>query len=82
MLYFFFFLYFSIVFFIFFLQIRTTGHTLKIPDSVMGLTFIAAGTSIPEVVSSLIVSRQGKGAFILLYSSSTVILCYVNLSPG
>jgi hypothetical protein len=35
------------------------GHTLKIPDSVMGLTFIAAGTSIPEVVSSLIVSRQG-----------------------
>lgn len=27
----------------------------------MGLTFIAAGTSVPEVVSSLIVARQGLG---------------------
>jgi len=37
------------------------GHTCRIPDSVMGLTFIAAGTSVPEVVSSLIVARQGLG---------------------
>ncbi|ODM96876.1 Sodium/potassium/calcium exchanger 5 [Orchesella cincta] len=37
------------------------GHTLRIPDSVMGLTFIAAGTSVPEIVSSLIVARQGLG---------------------
>ncbi|ODM89159.1 Sodium/potassium/calcium exchanger 4, partial [Orchesella cincta] len=37
------------------------GHTLSIPDSVMGLTFIAAGTSIPEAVSSIIVARQGLG---------------------
>ncbi|CAL8113425.1 unnamed protein product [Orchesella dallaii] len=36
------------------------GHTLSIPDSVMGLTFIAAGTSIPEAVSSIIVARQGE----------------------
>jgi sodium/potassium/calcium exchanger 3 len=27
----------------------------------MGLTFIAAGTSVPEIVSSLIVARQGLG---------------------
>lgn len=38
---------------------ESIGHTLRIPDSVMGLTFIAAGTSVPEIVSSLIVARQG-----------------------
>lgn len=38
------------------------GHTLGIPDSVMGLTFLAAGTSIPEAVSSVIVARQGEQA--------------------
>jgi len=36
------------------------GETLAIPDSVTGLTFLAAGTSIPEVLSSFIVARQGK----------------------
>jgi Ca2+/Na+ antiporter len=38
------------------------GHTLRIPDSVMGLTFIAAGTSVPEAVSSIIVAKQGLGS--------------------
>lgn len=28
----------------------------------MGLTFLAAGTSIPEAVSSVIVTKQGHGA--------------------
>lgn len=37
----------------------TTGDTLKIPDSVMGITFLAAGTSVPEAVSSVIVAKQG-----------------------
>lgn len=36
-----------------------SGHTLKIPDSVMGITFLAAGTSVPEAVSSVIVAKQG-----------------------
>lgn len=31
-----------------------------IPDSVMGITFLAAGTSVPEAVSSVIVAKQGK----------------------
>lgn len=35
------------------------GDTLKIPDSVMGITFLAAGTSVPEAVSSVIVAKQG-----------------------
>lgn len=38
------------------------GDTLKIPDSVMGITFLAAGTSVPEAVSSVIVAKQGHGS--------------------
>ena len=37
------------------------GDTIDIPDSVMGLTFLAAGTSVPEAVSSIIVTNQGHG---------------------
>lgn len=39
-----------------------SGDTINIPDSVMGLTFLAAGTSVPEAVSSVIVTNQGHGA--------------------
>ncbi|GJQ67445.1 hypothetical protein Trydic_g8296 [Trypoxylus dichotomus] len=42
--------------------ITIIGDTLDIPDSVMGLTFLAAGTSVPEAVSSIIVANQGHGA--------------------
>ena len=38
----------------------SSGDTLKIPDSVMGITFLAAGTSVPEAVSSVIVAKQGE----------------------
>lgn len=37
-----------------------SGDTLEIPDSVVGITFLAAGTSVPEAVSSVIVAKQGK----------------------
>lgn len=43
-------------------QISPTGDTADIPDSIMGLTFLAAGTSVPEAVSSVIVTKQGHGA--------------------
>lgn len=36
------------------------GDTLNIPDSVMGLTFLAAGMSTPEGVSSVLVTNQGN----------------------
>ncbi|RZF38053.1 hypothetical protein LSTR_LSTR006452 [Laodelphax striatellus] len=42
--------------------ITIMGDTLKIPDSVMGITFLAAGTSVPEAVSSVIVAKQGHGS--------------------
>ncbi|XP_011334260.1 sodium/potassium/calcium exchanger 4 isoform X2 [Ooceraea biroi] len=42
--------------------ITIIGDTLRIPDSIMGLTFLAAGMSVPEAVSSVIVTNQGHGA--------------------
>ncbi|KAM8719886.1 hypothetical protein ACLKA7_006014 [Drosophila subpalustris] len=38
------------------------GYNIGIPDSIMGLTILAAGTSVPEVVSSFIVCRKGYGS--------------------
>merc|ERR1719245_2278976 len=37
------------------------GDTLGIPQVVMGLTFLAAGTSVPDLLSSVIVAKQGHG---------------------
>lgn len=60
-------------------MITILGNTLEVPDSVMGLTFIAAGMSIPETVSSVIVAGQGQGSMALSNSwgSSTfdILLC-------
>ncbi|KZS21124.1 putative Sodium/potassium/calcium exchanger 2 [Daphnia magna] len=38
-----------------------TGETAYIPPEVMGLTFLAAGTSIPDLITSVIVARKGLG---------------------
>lgn len=35
------------------------GFTLGIPDVIMGITFLAAGTSVPDCMASVIVARQG-----------------------
>jgi len=37
------------------------GKFFGIPDSVMGLTFLAAGTSVPDLVTSVLVARKGYG---------------------
>jgi len=37
------------------------GKTMGIPDVVMGLTILAAGTSVPDLLSSVIVAQQGEG---------------------
>ncbi|XP_064474925.1 sodium/potassium/calcium exchanger Nckx30C-like isoform X2 [Ornithodoros turicata] len=37
------------------------GETLGIPTEVMGLTFLAAGTSIPDLITSVLVARKGFG---------------------
>ena len=45
------------------------GHTWNIPDSVMSLTLIAAGSSVPDAIASLIVVREGMQPLTLLYHS-------------
>lgn len=37
------------------------GYTLGISTEVMGLTFLAAGTSIPDLITSVLVARKGFG---------------------
>jgi len=37
------------------------GFTIGIPDVIMGFTFLAAGNSTADAISSLIVARQGNG---------------------
>ena len=37
------------------------GAVFGIPGQVMGLTFLAAGTSVPDLLTSVIVARQGHG---------------------
>lgn len=38
-----------------------TGQALGISDAVMGLTFLAAGTSVPDLITSVLVAKEGKG---------------------
>jgi len=37
------------------------GHTIQIPSVIMGLTLLAAGTSVPDLLTSVIVARMGEG---------------------
>lgn len=41
-------------------QVTVIGYTMGIPDVIMGITFLAAGTSVPDCLASLIVARQGR----------------------
>ncbi|KAL2094946.1 hypothetical protein ACEWY4_009665 [Coilia grayii] len=42
-------------------MVTIISDTLYIPDYIMGITFLAAGTSVPDCMASLIVARQGMG---------------------
>ncbi|CAF4490538.1 unnamed protein product, partial [Rotaria magnacalcarata] len=37
----------------------TVGSTLYIPDSIMGLTILAVGSSIEEIFSAIVMTRRG-----------------------
>lgn len=37
------------------------GETIGISEEIMGLTILAAGTSIPDLITSVIVARKGLG---------------------
>ncbi len=38
-----------------------TAHILNVPEAIIALTVLAAGTSIPDLFSSIIVAKQGRG---------------------
>ncbi|XP_063907656.1 probable sodium/potassium/calcium exchanger CG1090 isoform X2 [Zophobas morio] len=42
-------------------MITIIGYTCGIPDTVMGLTFVAAGVSVPDALSSIAVIKEGYG---------------------
>ncbi|KAL2077387.1 hypothetical protein ACEWY4_026891 [Coilia grayii] len=42
-------------------MVTIISFTLNIPVVVMGISFLAAGTSVPDCIASLIVARQGMG---------------------
>ncbi|XP_076015713.1 sodium/potassium/calcium exchanger 3 [Genypterus blacodes] len=42
-------------------MVTIISFTLGIPEVIMGITFLAAGTSVPDCMASLIVARQGLG---------------------
>ncbi|XP_033101122.1 sodium/potassium/calcium exchanger 3-like isoform X2 [Anneissia japonica] len=42
-------------------MVALIGYTLRIPDTIMGIAFLAAGTSVPDAMASLLVARQGLG---------------------
>ena len=41
--------------------ITDIGLQINVPVFIMGLTFLAAGTSVPDLLSSVVVAKQGKG---------------------
>jgi len=41
--------------------IEDVGTQFGIPSFLMGLVFLAAGTSVPDLLSSVVVAKQGKG---------------------
>ncbi|KAJ8981095.1 hypothetical protein NQ317_005492 [Molorchus minor] len=43
--------------------ILASGSLFNIPDAVLGLSFLAAGSGLPESISMAIISMRGEGAF-------------------
>uniref|UniRef100_A0A3Q2Y3K2 Sodium/potassium/calcium exchanger 1 n=1 Tax=Hippocampus comes TaxID=109280 RepID=A0A3Q2Y3K2_HIPCM len=44
-----------------YLMVWWVGETIGISEEIMGLTILAAGTSIPDLITSVIVARKGLG---------------------
>ena len=44
------------------------GRVAGISDAVMGLVFLAAGTSVPDLITSLIVAKQGTLLYCIIKS--------------
>ena len=46
------------------LKIYVIGDAIGVPDTIMGLTILAAGTSVPDCLASLFVARDGEYSFV------------------
>ena len=53
-------------------MVALIGYTLRIPDTIMGITFLAAGTSVPDAMASLLVARQGMYHVLSSYANNNV----------
>ncbi|CAL1301185.1 unnamed protein product [Larinioides sclopetarius] len=42
-------------------MVTIIGYTLSIPDSVSGLTILAVGASVPDLITSVLVAKSGQG---------------------
>ncbi|XP_064456527.1 sodium/potassium/calcium exchanger 5-like isoform X2 [Ornithodoros turicata] len=42
-------------------MVTVIGYTLNVPDSVSGLTILAAGISVPEIITSVLIVKMGFG---------------------
>lgn len=73
--------------------VEITGATIGIPPATMGLTFLAAGTSVPDLLSSIIVAKKGEGDMAVSSSLGSNIfdvlvglplpwLCYLGYTGG
>ncbi|XP_015601790.1 sodium/potassium/calcium exchanger 4 [Cephus cinctus] len=60
-------------------MITVIGDTLGIADSIMGITFLAAGGNMPEFISIIILAKQGNGDMAMSNSfgsnSLDILLC-------
>lgn len=44
-------------------MVTIIGYTFMIPDTVMGLSLVAFGSSVPDCLSSLFVAQKGNDIF-------------------
>ena len=60
-------------------MVTIIGYTLQIPDVVIGMTFLAAGSSVPDALSSVIVARKGDGDMAISHAIATnvfnILIC-------
>lgn len=42
-------------------MVSLVGYTYNIPECVLGMTFLAAGSSLPDAIASLVVAKLGRG---------------------
>ncbi|GIY63116.1 hypothetical protein CEXT_205421 [Caerostris extrusa] len=57
-------------------MVTVIGYTFSVPDSVSGLTILAAGTSVPEIISSIIVAKTVLGTWPLATLLGVILLTY------